>query len=122
MARLQLFAAPRGEGYLLDVQAGLFDDFGTRVVVPLLPKDTTPPLITATGTALTLGCNPTAAEIEAALARPREATLLHLTLPAPVLVIERRTFTDQGLLIEYVHSVYRGDRYKFHSTLAPQQG
>ncbi len=60
--------------------------------------------------------------IEAALARPREAALLQLTLPAPVLVMERLTYTDQGILIEYVHSVYRGDRYKFHSTLTPQQG
>ncbi len=60
--------------------------------------------------------------IEAALARPHEATLLQLTLPAPVLVMERLTYTDQGILIEYVHSVYRGDRYKFHSTLTPQQG
>ncbi|MBM3128767.1 MAG: GntR family transcriptional regulator [Chloroflexi bacterium] len=60
--------------------------------------------------------------IEAALARPREAALLHLTLPAPVLVMERLTYTDQGVLIEHVHSIYRGDRYKFHSTLAPHQG
>src|SRR5206468_3598686 len=30
-------------------------------------EDTTPPVITATGTTLTLGCNPTAADIEAAL-------------------------------------------------------
>lgn len=55
--------------------------------------------------------------IEAALARPREAALLQITLPAPVLVMERLTFTDQGVLIEYVHSIYRGDRYKFYSTL-----
>lgn len=60
--------------------------------------------------------------IEAALARPREAALLQLTLPAPVLVMERVTYTDQGVLIEYVHSIYRGDRYKFYSTLTSQQG
>lgn len=60
--------------------------------------------------------------IEAALARPREAALLQLTLPAPVLVMERLTYTDQGVLIEYVHSIYRGDRYKFYSTLTSQQG
>lgn len=60
--------------------------------------------------------------IEAALARSREAALLRLTSPAPVLVMERLTYTDQGILIEHVHSIYRGDRYKFHSTLAPQQG
>ncbi|MBI5305208.1 MAG: GntR family transcriptional regulator [Chloroflexi bacterium] len=58
--------------------------------------------------------------IEAALARSREAALLRLAAPAPVLVMERVTYTDQGILIEHVHSIYRGDRYKFHSTLAPQ--
>jgi GntR family transcriptional regulator len=58
--------------------------------------------------------------IEAALCSAHEATLLQLTLPAPVLVMERLTFTDQDLPIEHVHSVYRGDRYKFHSTLAPR--
>lgn len=60
--------------------------------------------------------------IEAALARPREAALLQIALPAPVLVMERLTYTDQGMLIEYVHSIYRGDRYKFYSTLTSQQG
>ncbi|MCG6114678.1 MAG: CcdB family protein [Mesorhizobium sp.] len=45
MARFQIFAAPDGEGYMLDVQSDLFDSFKTRVVVPLLPKGATPPLI-----------------------------------------------------------------------------
>lgn len=58
--------------------------------------------------------------IEAALSSAHEAALLQLTLPAPVLVMERLTFTDQDIPIEHVHSVYRGDRYKFHSTLAPR--
>ncbi|MBI5650763.1 MAG: GntR family transcriptional regulator [Chloroflexi bacterium] len=55
--------------------------------------------------------------IEAGLADARQATLLRLDLPAPVLKMERVTYTDQGILIEHVHSIYRGDRYKFHSTL-----
>lgn len=58
--------------------------------------------------------------IEAALAAAREVALLQLTPPAPVLVMERLTFTDQGMLIEHVHSTYRGDRYKFRSALAPR--
>jgi GntR family transcriptional regulator len=58
--------------------------------------------------------------IEAALANPREITLLQLVPPAPVLVMERSTFTDQGILIEHVQSSYRGDRYKFRSALAPR--
>jgi GntR family transcriptional regulator len=58
--------------------------------------------------------------IEAALAGPREIALLQLVPPAAVLVMERLTFTDQNILIEYVQSTYRGDRYKFRSALAPR--
>jgi GntR family transcriptional regulator len=55
--------------------------------------------------------------MEAGLATPEEAELLQITLPAPVLRMERLSYNEQNLLIEYVKSVYRGDRYKFHSTL-----
>ncbi len=58
--------------------------------------------------------------IEAALASPRDLALLQLVPPAPVLVMERLTFTDQDVLIEHVQSTYRGDRYKFRSALAPR--
>jgi GntR family transcriptional regulator len=58
--------------------------------------------------------------IEAALASPRDVTLLQLVPPAPVLVMERLTFTDQDILLEHVQSTYRGDRYKFRSALAPR--
>ncbi len=58
--------------------------------------------------------------IEAALAGPREIALLQLVPPAAVLTMERLTFTDQNILIEYVQSIYRGDRYKFRSSLAPR--
>ena len=58
--------------------------------------------------------------IEAALAGPREIALLQLVPPAAVLTMERLTFTDQNILIEYVQSTYRGDRYKFRSALAPR--
>ncbi len=55
--------------------------------------------------------------IEAGLAGPREVTLLEVKLRAPVLIMERLTFTDRNVLIEHVHSIYRGDRYKFSSVL-----
>jgi GntR family transcriptional regulator, N-acetylglucosamine utilization regulator len=58
--------------------------------------------------------------IEAALAGAREIPLLELTPPAPVLAMTRLTFTDQGVPIEFVNSIYRADRYKFHSLLAPR--
>lgn len=55
--------------------------------------------------------------IEAGLANARELELLHMTDPAPVLRIERLTYNQNDTLLEYVISAYRGDRYKFHSTL-----
>lgn len=55
--------------------------------------------------------------IEASLAQPEELTLLQLVPPAAVLRLQRLTFTSEGVPAEYVISVYRGDRYKFHSTL-----
>lgn len=55
--------------------------------------------------------------IEAAIADPHESELLELPRRAAVLSIRRLTLTDAGAPVEYVCSVYRGDRYKFHSTL-----
>ncbi len=57
--------------------------------------------------------------IEATLAGQRELELLELAPPAPMLAMERVTFTDQGFPIEYVRSAYRGDRYKFRALLCP---
>ena len=55
--------------------------------------------------------------IEASLAQPDELALLQLVPPAAVLRLQRLTSTSEGIPAEYVVSVYRGDRYKFHSTL-----
>lgn len=51
--------------------------------------------------------------MEASLATQAEAKLLRVKPKAPVLLIERFTDDVQGKRIEYVKSVYRGDRYKF---------
>jgi GntR family transcriptional regulator len=55
--------------------------------------------------------------MEASLATPKEAELLQITSPSPLLRIERLSYNEQNLLVEYVISAYRGDRYKFHTTL-----
>jgi GntR family transcriptional regulator len=55
--------------------------------------------------------------MEASLATPKEAELLQITSPSPVLRIERISYNEQNILVEYVKSTYRGDRYKFHTTL-----
>ncbi|MEP7137666.1 MAG: GntR family transcriptional regulator [Chloroflexota bacterium] len=58
--------------------------------------------------------------MEAGLALPQEIELLQTTSPAPVLRIERLSYNEQNTLVEYVVSTYRGDRYKFHTTLHPR--
>ncbi|ARK32415.1 GntR family transcriptional regulator [Halalkalibacter krulwichiae] len=42
-----------------------------------------------------------------------DAKLLDIEINTPVLLIERRTFTDTDMPVEYVQSLYRADRYKF---------
>lgn len=42
MARFDLYPAPSGGGYLLDVQSDLLDGLNTRVVVPVMPLDHAP--------------------------------------------------------------------------------
>jgi GntR family transcriptional regulator len=51
--------------------------------------------------------------LEASIARPLEADYLHIKKRDPVLLIERTTYMPDGSPIEFVKSVYRGDRYKF---------
>jgi GntR family transcriptional regulator len=55
--------------------------------------------------------------IEAALADQRELELLELTPPAAVLRMQRLTIASDGVPVEYVLSTYRGDCYRFRSTL-----
>jgi GntR family transcriptional regulator len=58
--------------------------------------------------------------MESGLATSQEIELLQTASPAPVLRIERLSYNEQNKLVEYVVSVYRGDRYKFHTTLHPR--
>lgn len=37
MPKYDVYEAERGSGYLLDVQSDLLEQFGTRIVIPLLP-------------------------------------------------------------------------------------
>jgi GntR family transcriptional regulator len=57
--------------------------------------------------------------LEARLASPREVELLRLGPTAAVLHLERVTVRHDGVPVEYVISAYRGDRYKFRTTLVP---
>jgi GntR family transcriptional regulator len=55
--------------------------------------------------------------LEATLVREAESELLTVPLGCPALLVERTTYTVQDEPIEYVKSVYRGDRYRFTTML-----
>jgi GntR family transcriptional regulator len=55
--------------------------------------------------------------IETALASPREAGLLGTDVGLPMLMLSRHSRDTAGEPVEWVRSVYRGDRYKFVANL-----
>lgn len=55
--------------------------------------------------------------IETLLAGPHEAELLGADVGMPMLLLSRHSFDTQQRPVEWVRSVYRGDRYKFVATL-----
>ncbi|MTD58644.1 GntR family transcriptional regulator [Amycolatopsis pithecellobii] len=55
--------------------------------------------------------------IETSLAGPQEAELLGADVGMPVLLLSRHSFGSDGKPVEFVRSIYRGDRYKFITTL-----
>ncbi|MDR7301572.1 GntR family transcriptional regulator [Haloactinomyces albus] len=57
--------------------------------------------------------------IETALASPEEAETLGTEVGLPMLLLSRHSFDTEGRPVEWVRSVYRGDRYKFVADLNP---
>ncbi|OYD69457.1 GntR family transcriptional regulator [Rhodococcus sp. OK302] len=55
--------------------------------------------------------------IETVLASPREATLMESTTSMPMLLLHRTSVDPDGIPIERVRSLYRGDRIAFLTTL-----
>ena len=56
--------------------------------------------------------------VEPTVTNDAESGLLEVPLLSPALLFERLTNDDAGRPIEYVHSLYRGDRYRIVSRLA----
>lgn len=65
------------------------------------------------------GLNPKKAEqsIEASIAGKREREILGIKLRSPILKIERTSYLSNNTPLEYVTSVYRGDKYIFYVTI-----
>ncbi len=59
--------------------------------------------------------------IETSLATPREAGLLGTDVGLPMLMLSRHSLDGEGRPVEWVRSVYRGDRYKFVARLKRPQ-
>jgi GntR family transcriptional regulator len=55
--------------------------------------------------------------IETALATPREAALLGTDTGLPMLLLSRHSLDEEAEPVEWVRSIYRGDRYKFLARL-----
>lgn len=55
--------------------------------------------------------------IESVIASPRVARLLGCVQPAPLLQLSRLTVDTRGRPVEYVRSLYRGDRFRFRQRL-----
>ncbi|WP_215112601.1 MULTISPECIES: GntR family transcriptional regulator [unclassified Exiguobacterium] len=51
--------------------------------------------------------------LEARSAGPEEAKLLTISPNAPVLLIDQRTYLEDGSMFEYSRSLFRGDSYSF---------
>ena len=70
------------------------------------------------------GVRPVEAEetIETALATPEEAMLLGVDTGLPLLLLSRHSLDEAGDPVEWVRSVYRGDRYKFVARLRRPDG
>jgi GntR family transcriptional regulator len=56
--------------------------------------------------------------IEPTVTNEEESRLISVPVLSPALLFERLTKDDTGRPVEYVHSVYRGDRYRIVSRLA----
>jgi GntR family transcriptional regulator len=55
--------------------------------------------------------------LEATVVRETESELLTVPVGSPALLIERTTYAEGDRPIEYVKSLYRGDRYRFSAML-----
>lgn len=55
--------------------------------------------------------------MEVGLPNEREQELLHISEDIPILLIERVTLDERRAPIEFVKSIYRGDRYKLYAEM-----
>lgn len=57
--------------------------------------------------------------LETVPASPQVASLVEADAGTPMLLLTRTTRDEEGRVFEFVRSLYRGDRYRFLTTLVP---
>jgi GntR family transcriptional regulator len=60
--------------------------------------------------------------IEPTVTNEEEAEVLGVPLHAPAFLFERTSTSDRGEVVEFVRSIYRGDRYRLVTELRPALG
>jgi GntR family transcriptional regulator len=50
-----------------------------------------------------------------------ESEVLGVPLHTPAFLFERTTVSESGRIVEFVRSIYRGDRYRLVADLVPQR-
>jgi GntR family transcriptional regulator len=60
--------------------------------------------------------------IEPTVTSEEESEVLGVPLHTPAFLFERTTVSESGRIVEFVRSIYRGDRYRLVADLVPQRG
>jgi GntR family transcriptional regulator len=60
--------------------------------------------------------------IEPTVTSEDESEVLGVPLHSPAFLFERTTISESGRIVEFVRSIYRGDRYRLVAELVPQRG
>ncbi len=60
--------------------------------------------------------------IEPTVTNEEESEVLGVPLHTPAFLFERTTVSESGRTVEFVRSIYRGDRYRLVADLVPQRG
>ena len=59
--------------------------------------------------------------IEPTVTSEEESEVLNVPLHTPAFLFERTTVSESGRIVEFVRSIYRGDRYRLVADLVPQR-
>ena len=59
--------------------------------------------------------------IEPTVTNEEESEVLNVPLHTPAFLFERTTVSESGRIVEFVRSIYRGDRYRLVADLVPQR-